>query len=126
MPFQEIQTHRESTDPNYDLLEDWDLIISSFLSQYGLRIRTKEFETVSWDEFKSLLAGLSPDTALGRVVAIRSETDKEVIKHFMTDQRRIYDAWRDRKADNMTEKNYDREMAALEQIMAQMFGGGKN
>lgn len=91
-----------------------------------MRIRTKEFETVSWDEFKSLLAGLSPDTVLGRVVAIRSETDKEVIKHFTTDQRRIYDAWRDRKADNMTEKNYDREMAALEQIMAQMFGGGKN
>ena len=126
MSFQEIQTHWESTDPYYDLFEDWDLIISSFLSQYGLRIRTKEFETVSWDEFKSLLAGLSPDTALGRVVAIRSETDKEVIKHFTTDQRRIYDAWRDRKADNMTEKNYDREMAALEQIMAQMFGGGKN
>lgn len=126
MSFQEIQTHRESTDPYYDLFEDWDLIISSFLSQYGLRIRTKEFETVSWDEFKSLLAGLSPDTALGRVVAIRSETDKEVIKHFTMDQRRIYDAWRDRKADNMTEKNYDREMAALEQIMAQMFGGGKN
>lgn len=117
---------RGSSDPYYDLFEDWDLIISSFLSQYGLRIRTKEFETVSWDEFKSLLAGLSPDTALGRVVAIRSETDKEVIKHFTTDQRRIYDAWRDRKADNMTEKNYDREMAALEQIMAQMFGGGKN
>ena len=126
MSFQEIQTHRESTDTYYDLFEDWDLIISSFLSQYGLRILTKEFETVSWDEFKSLLAGLSPDTALGRVVAIRSETDKEVIKHFTTDQRRIYDAWRDRKADNMTEKNYDREMAALEQIMAQMFGGGKN
>ena len=117
---------RGSSDPYYDLFDDWDLIVSSFLSQYGLRIRTKEFETVSWDEFKSLLAGLSPDTALGRVVAIRSETDKEVIKHFTMDQRRIYDAWRDRKTDNMTEKNYDREMAALEQIMAQMFGGGKN
>lgn len=49
-----------------------------------------------------------------------------MIKHFTMDQRRIYDAWREHKADNMTEKNYDREMAALEQIMAQMFGGGKN
>ncbi|MGN0987409.1 MAG: hypothetical protein ACI4OO_06180, partial [Otoolea sp.] len=42
-------------------------MVSSFLSQYGLRIRTKEFETVSWDEFKSLIAGISPDTVLGRV-----------------------------------------------------------
>ena len=80
----------ESSDPYYDMFEDWDLIVSSFLSQYGLRIRTKEFETVSWDEFKALIAGLSPETALGRVVAIRSETDKDIIKHYTKDQRRIY------------------------------------
>ena len=83
---------RESSDPYYDLFEDWDLIVSSFLSQYGIRIQTREFETVTWDEFRSLLAGISPDTVLGRVVAIRSETDKNVIKHFTADQRRIYDA----------------------------------
>ena len=80
---------RESSDPYYDLFGDWDLIISSFLSQYGLRIRTKEFESVSWDEFKSLLAGMAPETALGRMVAIRSETDKDVIKHFTKEQKRI-------------------------------------
>ena len=79
------------------MFEDWDLIVSSFLSQYGLRIRTKEFETVSWDEFKALIAGLSPETALGRVVAIRSETDKDIIKHYTKDQRRIYDDWRNRE-----------------------------
>ena len=85
---------RESSDPYYDLFGDWDLIISSFLSQYGLRIRTKEFESVSWDEFKSLLAGMAPETALGRMVAIRSETDKDVIKHFTREQKRIHDDWR--------------------------------
>ena len=53
------------------MFEDWDLIVSSFLSQYGLRIRTKEFETVSWDEFKALIAGLSPETALGHPVRNR-------------------------------------------------------
>ena len=76
---------------------DWDLIVSSFLSQYGLRIRTKEFESVSWDEFRALIAGLSPETALGRVVTIRSETDKDIIKHYTKDQRRIYDDWRNRE-----------------------------
>lgn len=100
------------------------MIVSSFLSQYGLRIRTKEFESVSWDEFRSLLAGISPDTVLGRVVAIRSETDKNVIKHFSRDQKRIYDAWRNRKADAMTPENFDQAMAKLEDMMARLCGGG--
>ncbi|MFR1080670.1 Gp15 family bacteriophage protein [Enterocloster sp.] len=115
---------RESSDPYYDLFEDWDLIVSSFLSQYGLRIRTKDFETVSWDEFKALIAGLSPETALGRVVAIRSETDKNVIKHFSRDQRRIYDAWQERGAKEMNQKTFEREMADLEHMLAAMCGGG--
>lgn len=116
----------ESTDPYYDLFEDWDLIISSFLTQYGLRIRTKEFETVSWDEFRSLLAGLSPETPLGRMVAIRSESDDNVIEHFTADQRKIWNAWRNRKAENMTQTEYDQQMIELERMMAALCGGGRN
>lgn len=106
------------------MFEDWDLIVSSFLSQYGLRIRTKEFETVSWDEFKALIAGLSPETALGRVVAIRSEKDKNIIKHFTKDQRRIYDDWRKREVKEMDENTFETEMAGLEKMFAAMCGGG--
>lgn len=102
------------------MFEDWDLIISSFLSQYGLRIRTKEFESVSWDEFKSLLAGIAPETPLGRIVAIRSETDRDTIKRFTKDQKRIYDEWRSRKAEAMTPQTYDDQMKYLEQMMAQL------
>lgn len=112
-----------SSDPYYDLFEDWDLIVSSFLSQYGLRIRTKEFETVSWDEFKSLLAGIAPETALGRIVAIRSETDKNTIKHFTKDQKRIYDEWRKRKAEQMAPQTYEQQMDYLEKMMAALCGG---
>lgn len=111
-----------SSDPYYDLFEDWDLIVSSFLSQYGLRIQTKQLDTVSWDEFTALLAGLSPDTALGRVVAIRSETDKDIIKHFSSDQKRIYDQWRNRKASQMQESDFAKEMANLEKMFAAMCG----
>lgn len=117
---------RESSDPYYDIFGDWDLIVSSFLSQYGLRIRTKEFESVSWDEFRSLLAGISPDTVLGRVVAIRSETDENVIKHFTRDQKRIYDEWRDQKAENMKTQDFEKEMANLERMFAEMCGGSKH
>lgn len=117
---------RESSDPYYDLFGDWDLIISSFLSQYGLRIRTKEFESVSWDEFKSLLAGLAPETALGRMVAIRSETDKDVIKHFTREQKRIYDDWRNRAAERTRQEPYiyEQQMDYLESMMAAICGGG--
>ena len=100
------------------------MIISSFLSQYGLRIRTKDFETVSWDEFKALISGLSPDTALGRVVAIRSEKDKDIIKHFTADQRQIYDEWRNRRADKMDRNTFEKEMAELENMFASIYGGG--
>lgn len=101
---------------------DWDLIVSSFLSQYGIRLRTKEFETVSWDEFKALVAGLAPETALGRVVAIRSETDQDVIKHFTADQRRIYDDWRSRRLTEMDQKSFEKEMDKLEKMFAAMCG----
>ena len=102
------------------------MIISSFLSQYGLRIRTKKFESVTWDEFKSLLAGLAPETALGRMVAIRSETDKDVIKHFTKEQKRIYDEWQERKAEGirLEPKTYEQQMDYLENMMAAMCGGG--
>lgn len=98
--------------------------MSSFLSQYGLRIRTREFESVSWDEFKSLLAGLAPETSLGRIVAIRSETDKEVVKHFTKDQKRIYDEWQNRQAEQMTQRSYEQQMQGLERALAAMCGGG--
>ncbi|WP_242974406.1 Gp15 family bacteriophage protein [Lacrimispora amygdalina] len=96
------------------------MIVSSFLTQYGLRIRTKEFESVSWDEFKSLLSGIDPETPLGRIVAIRSETDKNVIKNFNKDQKRIYDTWRNRKAETMSPATYDQEMKALEKMFADL------
>lgn len=109
-----------SSDPYYDLFGDWDLIIASFLTQYGLRIRTKDFETVCWDEFKSLLASIAPETPLGRMVAIRAETDKNVINHFSKDQKRIHSEWRNRKAETMKPETYEQEMIYLEQMMAAM------
>ena len=117
---------KKSTEPCYDLFDDWDLIVSSFLSQYGLRLSTKEFESVSWDEFRALLSGLSPDTALGRVVAIRAETDVDAIKHFTKDQRRLYDAWQERRARHMSEVQYEREMQALERFMLSQIGGDQH
>ena len=105
---------KKSSEPYYDLFEDWDLIVSSFLSQYGLRLSTKDFKTVDWAEFSALLSGLSADTALGKVVAIRSETDQETIKRFSSYQKKIYDDWRTKQSERMTEEEYAAEMRKLE------------
>ena len=56
------------------------------------------------------------------MVAIRTETDDNVIKHFTSDQKKIYDEWHDRKAKTMSEATYNDEMAKLEAIFASMCG----
>ena len=62
------------------MIDDFDLIVSSFRSEYGVSIYSKDFAKMSWNEFCSLLQGLGPETPLARTVQIRLETDKEVLK----------------------------------------------
>ena len=66
------------------------MIEASFLSQYGIRLKTAELD---FDEFLNLTGCLMPDTPLGQIVAIRSETDAEVIRNFTDAQRKIHDDW---------------------------------
>jgi hypothetical protein len=73
------------------LFDDWELIESSFLKQYGIRLR--QDDDMSWSEFCSLLSGIMPDTPLGKIVEIRAEKDPKVIKNFTKDQRRIRNDW---------------------------------
>lgn len=80
----------------YDLYEDWDLIDASFAKQYGIRLRNEP--DMSWGEFSTLLAGIMPETPLGQIVSIRSETDKGMLKNFTSDQHRIRNEWRSRRA----------------------------
>ena len=108
---------KKSNKPYYDLFEDWDLIVSSFLSQYGIRLSTKEFKTVDWAEFSALLSGLSAETALGRIVSIRSETDADTIKRFSPYQKKVHDEWQERRCKAMSEEEYEAEMKQLEKSL---------
>lgn len=72
------------------------------------------------------MAGISPDTALGRIVAIRAEKDRDVIKRFSKHERQIYDDWQKHRAETMSESDYEKDMAALERMFAGMCGGGKH
>lgn len=94
----------------YDLIEDYPLIEASFLEQYGLRLSEVD---MSWREFSDLLSCLSADTALGRVVAIRSETDGEVLKNFTKGQKEIREEWIKNHRKEQTEADYNASMQAL-------------
>jgi len=112
----------------YDLYEDWDLIESSFAAQYGIRLRNTP--DMSWDEFSSLLAGLLPETPLGYIVQIRSENDRERLKNFTPEQKRIRAAWRTRHMKNvqMNPEDAKKAIEQFEKMMAAMFskgGGGR-
>ena len=78
---------------------------------------------MSWDEFTDLLSGISPDTALGRIVAIRAEEDEEILKHFTPEQRRIRCEWRNKQAMKVSEEERDKFLKAMKQAFIDMTGG---
>lgn len=72
------------------------------------------------------MAGLMDDTPLGRVVAVRMETDRERIKQFSPWQRQIQSEWREFQAGTaqtaFDKDAWHKEMASLEQMLAAAFG----
>lgn len=111
----------ESEDPYYDLIDDFGLIVSSFQTQYGIRL-SKDLENMKWDEFRDLLIGISPETPLGRIVSIRAEKDKEILKHFTKEQRRIRSEWRNRGAKEIKKEEMDKVLDNFKQMFIQMAG----
>lgn len=81
---------------------------------------------MKWDEFRDLLTGISPDTALGRIVAIRSETNRERLKNFSKEERRIRNEWLSRRAKTMKKNDVAEALEALKQGFIQMAGGGQH
>lgn len=108
-----------SGDTWYDLIEDYDLIEASFLKQYGIRLSHEP--DMPWTEFCSLLSGLMHDTPLGQIVAIRAEEDKEALKRFTPEQRRIRSEWR-RRAVEMDSDTYAAAMNGFESLFRALAG----
>ncbi len=117
--------NRESSDPYYDFFEDFDLISASFQSQYGIRL-SRDLKGMKWSEFKSLLVGIGQDTPLGRIVSIRSENDKEILKHFTKEQRRIRSEWRNKQAKNVSKQETMEFVEQMKQALISMAGGVRN
>ena len=68
------------------------------------------------------------DTPLGRVVAVRTETDQKVIAQYSPWQRQIRADWNAFKAQKMSQQSevdMEQQMKQLERMLASAFGGGK-
>ncbi len=81
---------------------------------------------MKWAEFKDLLTGILPDTALGRIVAIRAEEDKDILKHFSKEQHRIRNEWRARSAKRVEPGNMEDILEQIRQGFISMAGGGRH
>ena len=79
---------------------------------------------MKWNEFASLLSGLSPDSPLGRLVQIRTEIDKEVIKNFTSHQRKIYNEWQTKRLKNSSPQANENAIEQMRQMFVSMALGG--
>lgn len=81
---------------------------------------------MKWSEFRDLLVGIGPETALGRIVSIRAEDNKERLKNFTKEQRRIRSEWRRKRAKQISPQERDKMLEQLKQAFISMAGGVNN
>ena len=68
---------------------------------------------MKWREFAAYMSGLDGRTPLGRIVSIRAEEDRDILKQFTPEQRKIRSDWRLRKAKKMPKQDVN---AVIEQF----------
>lgn len=100
---------------------DWDLIVSSFAQQYGIRLYY-EYEKIPCQEFRQLLSGLNGDTPLGYVVQIRSETDNKKIRQMTKKEKDIRSEWAEFRRKNNKNKKIELKTEDISKIFSKMFG----
>lgn len=83
---------------------------------------------MKWGEFSALLTGIGPDTALGRIVSIRAENDKEVLKNFTPEMNKVRNEWMSRRAKQKSKKECEDFVEAMKHAFMAMagVGGGNN
>lgn len=102
------------------MFEDFDLIVSSFRTQYGISLYSYDFKKMKWKEFKALLSGIDSETPLGRIVQIRSEEDPNMLEHFSPGQHRIRNDWRLRLSKGKSQKELEQVLSELQQAFLEM------
>lgn len=109
-------------DAFYDLDFDAVLIEQSIAKQY--HILPSQQGDLSYCDWAKLVSGLMNDTPLGKVVELRSETDKEILKNMTAEQRAARQKWFDfcNSSQRISEEDMQKQSEALEKMIAAMFG----
>lgn len=83
-------------------------------------------DEMDWTEFCILLAGIMPETPLGHIISIRSETRADIIKTFTPEQKRIRDEWLKKQSEimdrMMTEEEKLEKLNELQEVLKKAFG----
>lgn len=79
-----------------------------------------------WEEFVALLSGLGPETPLGRIVNIRLEDDKDILKGFTPAQHRIRNEWRSKQAQKVSPDALTEVLEGFKRAFIAMSGGATN
>lgn len=82
---------------------------------------------MTWNEFCSYLNGIMEDTPLGRIVSTRSETDREKIKSFTKEQKRIHTEWQTRnvKKIDINSNDYSDVINGFKNMFKNLAEGGE-
>lgn len=75
---------------------------------------------MSWREFSYLMEGLSGDTPLGRLIAIRAESAPEKLKEFTPEQRKIRNDYLIKQAKHKTQKQTDDMIENIKNVFVGM------
>ena len=76
---------------------------------------------MSWNEFTNLLVGLNSDTPLGKIVAIRSENNPEILKRFTSEMKAERNRWRQENVEEVSREDYMKQMKELERALQRAF-----
>lgn len=112
---------KEKSSSYIDEDEDWGLIVSSFAQMYGIRLMSEDCD-ITVPEYYMLLQSLNSDTPLGQIVSIRAETNKDVMKHWGSAEKRIRIDWMNRKGREQVENDPDAAISELKNALIKAFG----
>lgn len=119
----DFRTENSSKETWYDIDYDAVLIEQSIAKQY--HVLPSEQGDLHYSDWAKMVSGLMDDTPLGRVVSIRSEKNKDILKNFNAEQKAIRSDWQrflQKQKKKKDEENIEQRMKALESMLAALFG----
>jgi len=75
---------------------------------------------MSYPEFAYFIIGLSHETPLGRIIAVRAENDPKVIKEFTPQQRKIRNDYRTKMAKKKSKESVASTLEGLQKAFVAM------